>query len=245
MASVIVADLRYRVGTMRRDRARIAFYRQFLRRGELAFDVGAHVGDRTALLRRTGARVVAVEPHPALSEKLDRTFRDDAQVTLVAEAVGAEPGEAELRWPEAGLPLASMSTEWVDRVRESGRFAAEWANRVVVPVTTLDVLIERYGTPTYCKIDVEGYEEAVLMGLTQPIATISIEFTPEFLDSTERALRRLEAIGEYHFNYGVGESLVLIERRWLKREELLVRLRRCHPLSFGDVYARAVAKKRQ
>ena len=31
----------------------------------LAFDIGAHVGDRTAAFRRLGARVVAVEPQPA------------------------------------------------------------------------------------------------------------------------------------------------------------------------------------
>jgi FkbM family methyltransferase len=237
MALVTLSSLRYRIGTMRRERARVEFYRQFVRRGEMAFDVGAHVGDRTTLLLRTGARVVAVEPQPALFQKLGRAFGEDKRVTLVKEAVGAEPGEAELRWPGDGLALGSMSTEWVERVRSSGRFGGEWENRTVVPVTTLDALIERYGTPSFCKIDVEGYEEPVLRGLSRPISTISIEFTPEYLDSTERALRRLAEIGEYRFDYGIGESLALVEGHWLSGDELLSRLREYDPRSFGDIYA--------
>lgn len=232
------SDLRYRLGVARRTRARVAFYREFVRPGDLAFDVGAHVGDRTALLLRAGARVVAVEPHPKLQEKLERAFRDDERVTLVAEAVGAEAGSAELRWPEGGLALASMSNEWIDRVRGSGRFGADWSDHVIVPVTTLDALVDRYGTASFCKIDVEGYEEAAIRGLSRPIPSISIEFTPEYLDSTNRALAMLEELGDYRFNYAVGESLSLVEPRWLQRGELLSRLRTCEPRSFGDVYAR-------
>ena len=45
-------------------------YGQFVRPGDLVFDVGAHVGDRIAAFRRLGARVVAVEPQPALVRTL-------------------------------------------------------------------------------------------------------------------------------------------------------------------------------
>lgn len=223
---------------MRRDRARVGFYGQFVGPEELAFDIGAHVGDRTRLLLRTGARVVAVEPHPVLQDKLERAFSGDPRVTLVAAAVGAETGEAELRWPKGGLALASMSGEWVERVRGSGRFGSDWDDSAVVPVTTLDALVEQYGVPAFCKIDVEGYEEAVVQGLSHPIANVSIEFTPEFLDSTERALQRLGELGPYRFDYALGESLALVEGRWLTRDELLARLRACDPQAFGDVYAR-------
>ena len=43
-----------------RRRAMDTLYRRFLRPGDLAFDIGAHVGDRVASFRRLGARVVAV-----------------------------------------------------------------------------------------------------------------------------------------------------------------------------------------
>jgi hypothetical protein len=41
-------------------------YGQFVRPGDLVFDIGAHVGDRVANFRRLGARVVAAELQPAL-----------------------------------------------------------------------------------------------------------------------------------------------------------------------------------
>src|SRR5581483_1048359 len=235
------SDLRYRLGVARRDRARAAFYRQFVQQGDLAFDVGAHVGDRTALLLKAGARVVAVEPHPHLQMKLARLFGGDARVTLVAEAVGAEPGSAELRWPRGGLALASMSDEWIDRVRDSGRFGADWSDHAVVPVTTLDALVERHGLPAFCKIDVEGFEESVVRGLSNAIPSVSIEFTPEYLESTGRTLTLLCRLGDYRFNYAMGETLSLAESKWLSREELLARLRALGARSFGDVYARLAA----
>jgi FkbM family methyltransferase len=231
-------QLRYTVGTMRRDVARTAFYRRFVKPGDLAFDIGAHTGDRTRLLLRAGARVVAVEPHPALSAKLQRTFEAEPDVVIVAEAVGTEAGSAELRWPAGGLPMASMAEEWVERVQSSGRFRVAWEEHAVVSVTTLDELIEGHGLPTFCKIDVEGYEEQVLAGLTHPIASLSIEFTPEFLDSTERSLARLAELGEYRFAYSVGESLKLNGGGWLTQEQALSQLRELDAMSFGDVYAR-------
>ncbi len=51
-------------GDAARDAAMDALYTRFLRAGDLAFDIGAHVGDRTGSFRRLGARVVALEPQP-------------------------------------------------------------------------------------------------------------------------------------------------------------------------------------
>jgi hypothetical protein len=38
------------------------FYKDFLSPGDLAFDVGAHVGTRARAMRAAGAKVVALEP---------------------------------------------------------------------------------------------------------------------------------------------------------------------------------------
>ena len=52
-------------GDTDRDAGMDALYARLLRPGDLAFDIGAHVGDRIASFRRLGARVVALEPQPA------------------------------------------------------------------------------------------------------------------------------------------------------------------------------------
>ena len=79
-------------------------YAGFLGAGDLAFDIGSHVGDRVASFRRLGARVVAVEPQPALLTTLRFIFGRDAEVVIEPFAVGATAGSADLMWM---LPLDS------------------------------------------------------------------------------------------------------------------------------------------
>ena len=67
-----------------------AFYWRTLalaRAGNLVFDVGAHVGDRVGSFRRLGARVVAVEPQPALTRTLRILYGLDRQVTIEPAAI--------------------------------------------------------------------------------------------------------------------------------------------------------------
>jgi hypothetical protein len=43
-------------------RKRLTFYRNFIRNGDLCFDIGANIGTRTEAFLELGAKVVAVEP---------------------------------------------------------------------------------------------------------------------------------------------------------------------------------------
>src|SRR6266542_2483499 len=65
------------------DRAAMdRLYGQFVQAGDLVFDIGAHVGGRTAAFRRLGARVVAVEPQPALVRTLKLLYGRDRAVSF-------------------------------------------------------------------------------------------------------------------------------------------------------------------
>src|SRR6185312_12615461 len=67
-------------------------YGSFVRPGDLVFDVGAHVGDRVASFCRLGARVVAVEPQPAMIRALRLLYGLSESIAIEAVAVGREPG---------------------------------------------------------------------------------------------------------------------------------------------------------
>src|SRR3954471_20046 len=54
--------------------ARIAFYRQFIKPGNLVFDVGANVGNRVEVFLKCGAKVIAVEPQPNCVDILKGKF---------------------------------------------------------------------------------------------------------------------------------------------------------------------------
>ncbi|HTO92314.1 MAG TPA: FkbM family methyltransferase [Candidatus Sulfotelmatobacter sp.] len=223
------------------DEAMRAFYAGFVRAGDLVFDVGANVGSRTKVFLRLEARVVAVEPQPACADLLARAFAREPRVTIVREALGREPGAAEMRLSDAST-ISSMSEGWIAAVRGSGRFTQyHWDRSVTVPVTTLDRLIQRVGRPRFIKIDVEGFEREVLEGLSASVPALSFEFTPEWLESTFACVAHLESLGMRQFNYSLGESMRLERADWLAGSELRACLLalRGDTRVFGDVYARA------
>jgi len=186
------------------------FYAQFIRPGDLCFDVGAHVGNRVFAWSRLGARIVAVEPQPACLALLRRLYGRSPRVTLVDQAVGAVPGHQTLRISSAHPTVTTLSQSWIGAVQASAGFAkVQWEETANVEVTTLDALIARFGAPAFCKIDIEGYEGAALAGLTQPLQALSFEFIPAAKDDALACLARLQQLGEYEYNWSLGE-----QHRW-------------------------------
>jgi hypothetical protein len=90
----VARSLRIYYGNSARRAAMDRFYAQFVQPGDMVFDVGAHVGDRIAAFRRLRARVVAVEPQPALVRTLKLLYGRDRAVVIEPVAVGREAGMA-------------------------------------------------------------------------------------------------------------------------------------------------------
>ena len=222
-------------------RARQRFYSAFVGEGDLCFDVGANLGNRTSVFLSLGARVVAVEPHPVCVDHLRRAFGNTSRVTVVDRAVGAEEGMAELHVPKVAHPVASMNSQWIETMEKAERFpGVSWEKTVQVPVTTLDRLIEEHGRPRFCKVDVEGFEEEVFKGLSEPVACVSYEYNEEFLQPAIEATRRLATLGHAWFNVSIGESMRMHWTEWGtcdKMVEFLSNLDGGNEQRFGDVYA--------
>lgn len=231
-----------------RQRGLRRLYKPFVRSGGLAFDVGAHLGDRTRAFSSLGCRVVACEPQPHLRAWLLRLEGRRPGVTISAAAVGAEPGWAELAISQATPTVSTLATSWRRGIGAANETFSRvrWEERIEVPVITLDELIREHGLPDFCKIDVEGYEEAVLQGVSQPLPALSIEFVAGSLDDTERCVKRLEALlaqapepSRYRYNVVPGEGRRFLFGAWQAPEDLLGWLARgAGGYSSGDVYAR-------
>jgi FkbM family methyltransferase len=204
---------------------RAEFYQQFLCSGALAFDIGASTGSRTELLLGVGARVVCVEPMDACFEALRNKFENNPNVILVPRGVAAQEGECPLFYGDEALTTASMSREWIEAVRDTERLrrhpSIHWRETKMVRVTTLDRLIEEFGEPRFCKIDVEGFELEVLRGLSRPLHVFSFEYTPERIAPSLECVRHIASLGRYCFNYSEGESFLLSLDHWVCAKEIL------------------------
>lgn len=222
------------------DDVMLSFYSQFAKADSLCFDIGANTGNRTKVFRRLGARVVAVEPEADCLAILQRAFSTDFDVCVVGKAVAHMPGSAILFTTDAPT-LSSLSRDWIDSVRNSGRFGHRtWVSHQNVSVTTLDSLIAAHGRPDFIKVDVEGSELNVLRGLSKPVPALSFEFTPEAMRIALASVDYLTHLGDVEFNYSLGESMTMEHASWLRSDDVIRRLQDLQSRVdiYGDVYAR-------
>lgn len=237
-ARATVRSLRIYYGNRARAAAMDQLYGGFIQRGDLVFDVGAHVGDRTASFRRLGARVVAVEPQHAMAGLLRLLYGHRRAVAIEEVAVGREPGRARLLINADNLTVSSVSPAFVDAARDApGWESQRWTRAAEVTVTTLDALIAKHGRPAFIKLDVEGFEVEALQGMSRAVRALSFEFTTIQRDVALACVERCRVLGYTRFNAALGESQVLVSD-WVKADDIarwLVKLP--HSANSGDIYA--------
>ncbi|MBE0555959.1 MAG: FkbM family methyltransferase, partial [Proteobacteria bacterium] len=209
-------------------------FRELIPSNSLCFDIGAHFGAKSETLLLAGMRVVAFEPNPAVVPELNARCASNSDWTLVATALGSTPSIMTMNL-HARSGESSLDAAW----KGGGNFVGAMS----VPVTTLDIAIQVFGTPYYCKIDVEGWEDEVLRGLSSPIPLISFEFhiNEQITPRTRECLRLLRRFGPARVNVTPAESSAFHLPEWMPIEEFLDwypgDLERTLPLyPVGDIY---------
>lgn len=221
----------WKTGRLRR------LYATLVKPGDLAFDIGAHVGNRSRALAAVGGRVISLEPQPLFEGVLRRLLPPAA--VLVPQAVAANPGRMTLAVSRRHPTVSTLSADWIDRVSSDEGFRqVAWDRTVEVEVTTLDALIDRFGRPAFVKIDVEGLEPEILAGLSTPVAALAFEYLPAALDGTEACIDRLAVLGDYVFNRVEGEDHRFLHADWMTGPAMMQVLRAETSRRSGDVYAR-------
>jgi FkbM family methyltransferase len=235
----VVRSLSIYYGSRGHSAAMDRLYARFVKPGDLVFDIGAHVGDRTAAFRRLGARVVAAEPQPALLRTLRLFYGRDNNVVIEPVALGRATGTIELKVNVDNPTVSTASDEFIAAAQGArGWHGQAWTRRVQVPITTLDDLIERHGVPAFVKIDVEGFEAEVLAGLTRPLPALSFEFTTIQRAVAVAAIERCAALGLTRFDAALGETHTFVHDAWRSADDMRRWLSELpDEANSGDIYA--------
>jgi FkbM family methyltransferase len=250
LQSSVIYDLYWRIANPRliaQRRAEEAFYRKLLsglHAGQTIFDVGANLGYKTDIFLRLGARVVAVDPDKSNQEILKRKFHRYRMSRKPVQIVGAALSDrngVETMWVDApGSSFNTLSQKWVDSLRSDAdryRQTFEYGQELEVRTTTLEDLVTTYGMPYYVKIDVEGYEPAVLRGLKRSVPFLSFEVNlPDFKAEGFECIELLNKLDEGGlFNYAITCERGLVSEQWLPAAEFLTRFDSCNEPSI-EVY---------
>lgn len=142
--------------------------------GEVAVDVGANIGHMTSVMAwRAGqhGKIISIEPHPELFEELRfnisrwQNLMNAPDIVLHNLAVSDRTGLALLHVPQAFRANRGIASLLESSAQESS------SETHSVNVTTLDALIPGIEKIGVLKIDVEGYELAVLRGSVELLSS--------------------------------------------------------------------------
>ncbi len=155
--------------------ARLVRARPELFRGGHIIDAGANVGYTARVFARAVEppyRVYAFEPDATNFRRLTR-FAGDDRIVPVHAALGEVEGTIEL-WHNDGHPG--------DHRVVAGDVRSFAGARESVPMTTVDAFARTLDHPVrFVKIDVQGYEPAVLRGMKETLhgdVVVAVEYAP-------------------------------------------------------------------
>lgn len=201
---------------------------QFVKRGDLVFDIGANIGIFSRIYLELGAsEVIAVEPQESAYQTLKMKFCHDSRFHAYRAAVTNYIGKIEFyrqlnENSRFGIGAgSSLQKEAINLTKNKTQM--EWITETVDAIT-LDYLIKKHGLPDFCKIDTEGHEPLVISTLKEPIPSLSFELWPS-IPGSMKSFEILATLGDYKFNYnisGVYNSLVLKDFLTLEDIERLI-----------------------
>lgn len=149
-------------------------------RGALCFDIGACCGESIDRLAAAGAgKIISVEPATVNYSRLLQTAQRHTECHCVAlhAACWNTFGVVEISPATNDSAWSSLNPDrWSRAIPQ-----VEWGKPHPVIAIPLRFLCEEFGVPAYCKIDVEGSEKQVLVGLGEYKPTaLSFETHPRY-----------------------------------------------------------------
>lgn len=213
----------------------MSLLKQLIKPGNLCFDIGAYTGEKTREMVECGAlKVIAVEPQATILG-----LKSTDKIDVIEKAVSNHCGTISFYICDTAYTISTVTKHW-----KQGRFKGySWGKTISVETITLDQLIADYGVPDYCKIDVEGHEQAVLLGLHTTIPCLSFEFTAEFIQHAYRCIDMLSKHHEFNLTTNEQNATSFDLKTWQDAssiKEYLQGIVYMDGETWGDIYAKEI-----
>lgn len=162
------------------------------------FDVGSNTGTYAANLCRMfpKAQVFCFEPVPSTFSKLEAWASGTAQVTAVNLALGNHSGELDMHLHDDHTPSSSLLPSTTNNTRLFPITARQ--SSVRIKAERLDVFVKdkalNLGSGALMKIDVQGYELAVLEGARDTLKLTHAVIVEVILDDLYENQSRFEDV---------------------------------------------------
>jgi len=180
----------------------LAFFRAYLKEGDIVVDVGANIGDTVLAsavqVGHTG-HVTGIEAHPRTFRFLEENIRLNkaANVTVIHSAVGDESG------------TVRFSDSRYDDMNQVNHGSLE------VPINRLDDLVPTSAPVALLKVDVEGYERHVFRGAPRLLAQaecvyfeVGEKMCTEFGYTSKEIIADIQAQGFHLFIHSSNGTLL-------------------------------------
>ena len=124
-----------------------------------------------------------IEPGPAAYAELRERFGRDSSVELHNVALGETEGKVHLRITRDSTGASLLKPKEEMRALVGGNWTVE--SETEVRMTTLDTLLEQVPEISLLKLDVQGYEEAVLAGAVETLRKtrfllVELNYMPQY-----------------------------------------------------------------
>lgn len=174
----------------------------------LIFDIGFNNGEFVEACNKIypDHTVVSAEANISLCFRArKKNFKNFKLINYLVCEIDNSVRQLHIDINQDGISTASEEFMKNSRFSKGSKYLKEnnsnWSHVVDVPTVTLDKMIEKYGKPKILKIDVEGYEYQVLLGLSQKVGKICFECHEEEKNKINMCIEHLIKLGYKEFGF--------------------------------------------
>jgi FkbM family methyltransferase len=189
----------------RRESETMQYFAEFIAAGDTVLEIGGHIGYATVFLSTlvgSSGRIIVLEPGDNNLPYLKRNTHGFSNVTIIEK--GAADIDGDLTFYTENLTGQNNSFLRDYQVLRGNAQSANCKPNIVemrVPVVTIDGLITSDRLrPSFVKIDVEGFELQVLLGMQKTLSAIKPGLMVEVTQNPDKVFALLSERGYLCFD---------------------------------------------